>query len=75
MVPFDKRSPLVTSGIRIGTSAITTRGMQTDQMKIIAEMIDLIVKNHDDEKKIKTVRGKVRELSNDFPLYQELFTS
>ncbi len=75
MVPFDKRSPLVTSGIRIGTSAITTRGMQTDQMKIIAEMIDLIVKNHDDEKKIKTVRGKIRELSNDFPLYQELFTS
>jgi glycine hydroxymethyltransferase len=75
MVPFDKRSPLVTSGIRIGTSAITTRGMQTDQMKIIAEMIDLIVKNYDDEKKIKTVRGKVRELSNDFPLYQELFTS
>ena len=75
MVPFDKRSPLVTSGIRIGTSAITTRGMQTNQMKIIAEMIDLIVKNHDDEKKIKTVRGKIRELSNDFPLYQELFTS
>ena len=75
MVPFDKRSPLVTSGIRIGTSAITTRGMQTDQMKIIAQMIDLIVKNYDDEKKIKTVRGKVRELSNDFPLYQELFTS
>jgi len=75
MVPFDKRSPLVTSGIRIGTSAITTRGMQTEQMKIITEMIDLIVKNHDDEKKIKSVRDQVRELSNDFPLYQELFTS
>ena len=75
MVPFDKRSPLVTSGIRIGTSAITTRGMQTEQMKIITEMIDLIVKNHDDEKKIKSVRGQVRELSNDFPLYQDLFTS
>jgi len=75
MVPFDKRSPLVTSGIRIGTSAITTRGMQTNQMKIIAEMIDLIVKNYDDEKKIKSVRDQVRELSNDFPLYQELFTS
>ena len=75
MVPFDKRSPLVTSGIRIGTSAITTRGMQKDQMKVIAEMIDLIVSNYNDEKKIKTVRGQVRELSNDFPLYQELFSS
>ena len=75
MVPFDKRSPLVTSGIRIGTSAITTRGMQTEQMKIITEMIDLIIKNHDDEKKIKSVRDQVRELTNDFPLYQELFTS
>ena len=75
MVPFDKRSPLITSGIRMGTSAITTRGMQTEQMKIITEMIDLIVKNHDDEKKIKSVRDQVRELSNDFPLYQELFTS
>ena len=75
MIPFDKRSPLVTSGIRIGTSAITTRGMQKDQMKIIAKMIDLIVSNYDDEKKIKTVRGQVRELSNDFPLYQELFSS
>ena len=75
MVPFDKRSPLITSGIRMGTSAITTRGMQTEQMKIITEMIDLIVKNHDDEKKIKSVRDQVRELTNDFPLYQELFTS
>jgi len=75
MVPFDKRSPFVTSGIRIGTSAITTRGMKTDQMKIIAEMIDTIVNNHDDEKKINNVRNKVRELSSDFPLYQELFAT
>ena len=75
MVPFDKRSPMVTSGIRIGTSAITTRGMQTEQIIIITEMIDLIVKNHDDKKKIKSVREQVRELSNDFPLYQEIFTS
>ncbi len=75
MVPFDKRSPFVTSGIRIGTSAITTRGMKTDQMKIIAEMIDTIVNNHDDEKKINNVRDKVRELSSDFPLYQELFAT
>jgi len=75
MVPFDKRSPFVTSGIRIGTSAITTRGMKTDQMKIIAEMIDTIVNNHDDEKKINKIRDKVRELSSDFPLYQELFTT
>jgi len=75
MVPFDKRSPFVTSGIRIGTSAITTRGMKTDQMKIIAEMIDTIVNNHDDEKKINNVRNKVRELSSDFPLYPELFAT
>jgi len=75
MVPFDKRSPFVTSGIRIGTSAITTRGMKTDQMKIIADMIDTIVNNHDDEKKINNVRDKVRELSSDFPLYPELFAT
>jgi glycine hydroxymethyltransferase len=75
MVPFDKRSPFVTSGIRIGTSAITTRGMKTDQMKIIAEMIDTIVNNHDDEKKINKIRDKVRELSSDFPLYPELFAT
>ncbi len=75
MVPFDKRSPLVTSGIRIGTSAITTRGMKTDQIKLIAKMIDYIVKNHENENKINTVRDQVRELSGDFPLYQELFTS
>ncbi len=75
MVPFDMRSPFITSGIRVGTPAVTTRGMQPDQMKIIAEMIDFVLHNHDDEKKIQSVRNQVQELCGDFPLYQELYIS
>lgn len=75
MVPFDMRSPFITSGIRVGTPAVTTRGMQPDQMKIIAKMIDFVLHNHDDEKKIQSVRNQVQELCGDFPLYQELYIS
>lgn len=72
MVPFDQRSPMVTSGIRIGTPALTTRGMGNDAMKIIAGLIDRVIKNIDDDDIIKHVNEKVIELCDEFPLYPEL---
>ncbi len=75
MVPFDKKSPFITSGIRIGTSAVTTRGMKETQMEIIAEMIDSIILNYENEKKIKYIKNQVKELCSDYPLYEDLFTT
>jgi len=75
MVPFDERSPFVTSGIRLGTPAITTRGMKESQMETIAEMIDLVLQNYENEPKINQIKNQVCELCNDFPLYQNLYSS
>lgn len=72
MVPFDQRSPFITSGIRIGTSAVTTRGMKKDEMQLIAKFIDRVLSNREDEKVKKSVRESVRELCKHFPLYQEI---
>jgi glycine hydroxymethyltransferase len=72
MVPFDTRSPFITSGIRIGTAALTTRGMKETEMKQIARFIDEVIKDAKNEEIIKTVNGKVRELCNQFPLYQQI---
>lgn len=69
MIPFDKNSPFVTSGIRVGTPAITTRGMKEKQMKEIASLIVRVLKNKDDKKIIKAVHSRVRELTKQFPLY------
>jgi glycine hydroxymethyltransferase len=70
MVPFDTRSPFITSGIRIGTPAVTTRGMNTDAMRKIVSFIDLIITNHDDEAlQIKT-KSEVKQLCKAFPLYE-----
>ena len=73
-IPFDNKSPFVTSGIRIGTAAGTTRGFKEEQFKyignLINEVIDSLKKN--DEEVLKTaelVRGKVLDLCNKFPLY------
>ncbi|MBT3251409.1 MAG: serine hydroxymethyltransferase [Candidatus Marinimicrobia bacterium] len=71
MVPFDQRSPMVTSGIRIGTPALTSRGMGIDAMKLIAGLIDSVIKNIDDDSVIKKVNEKVIELCDGFPLYPE----
>ncbi len=71
-VPGDMRPPTVTSGIRLGTPALTTRGMNASEMKLIAEWIDQILKNPYDEKVTKGIHSKVLELSNQFPLYPEL---
>ncbi len=72
MVPFDERSPLVTSGIRVGTPAVTTRGMGIDEMKGIAGMIDGVISSHEDEELIAQVKRKVDELCLGFPLYTDL---
>ena len=70
MVPFDDQSPFITSGIRIGTPALTTRGMKETEMKIIGELIDQVLKDNDNESVIEKVRSRVFELCQQFPLYQ-----
>lgn len=68
-VPFETRSPFVTSGIRIGTPAVTTRGMKETEMLKIAELIDRVLTNTDDDHVINQVKKEVNELSLNFPLY------
>jgi glycine hydroxymethyltransferase len=72
MIPFDTRSPFVTSGIRIGTPAMTTRGMKESEMDIIGDLINRVIKNSEDEKIILEVRNDVKSLCSKFPLYSEL---
>ena len=69
MVPFDSRSPFQTSGIRVGTPAITTRGVKEDLMPVIVQLIDDVISNIDDEQTLKTVGEKVHQLMKDFPLF------
>jgi glycine hydroxymethyltransferase len=70
MVPFDTESPFVTSGIRIGTPAITTRGVKENEIKIIVELIDEVLSNIGNEDAINRVKSKVNELMKDYPLYK-----
>jgi glycine hydroxymethyltransferase len=70
MVPFDKKSPFITSGIRIGTPALTTRGMQENEMIQIGKMIDTVLKNMENETVQNQVRQQVLELCQKFPLYE-----
>ncbi len=72
MVPFDERSPFITSGIRIGTPAITTRGMSQDDMVKIVALIDAIIEKSDDEDNIVRVKAEVKDLCTSFPLYSDL---
>jgi glycine hydroxymethyltransferase len=71
-IPFDEQSPAVTSGIRLGTPAVTTRGMQEAEMVEIADLIALVVKNMGSEEVMRRVRGRVEELLAGFPLYPDL---
>ena len=71
-VPFDDKSPFVTSGIRVGVPAITTRGMKTEHMQIVADMIDKVLMNADDEQVISSVKEEVKSFMQQFPLYPEL---
>jgi glycine hydroxymethyltransferase len=69
MVPFDTRSPFLTSGLRVGTPAITTRGMKEQHMDIIVNLIDEVISNIENEEVIKKVGKKVIELMKPFPLF------
>ena len=69
MVPFDSRSPFQTSGIRLGTAAITTRGAKEELMGEIVEMIDTVLSNPENEKVIASVREKVNATMNDYPMF------
>ncbi|MCX2473295.1 serine hydroxymethyltransferase [Pedobacter sp. MC2016-05] len=70
MVPFDDKSPFVTSGIRVGTAAITTRGLKEAEMEKIVDLIDQVLTNPDDEMNINAVKAEVVNLVSAFPLYR-----
>ncbi|QDP41667.1 serine hydroxymethyltransferase [Radiobacillus deserti] len=69
-IPFDPESPFVTSGVRIGTAAVTTRGFGLEEMDEIASIIAGTLKNHEEEAKLKEMEGRVKALADRFPLYQ-----
>jgi len=71
MVPFDSKSPFVTSGIRVGTPAITTRGMTKSEMRQIVQWIDKALLNHDDEKLLSGILSEVNSLCLNFPIYPQ----
>ena len=71
-IPFDPESPFITSGIRIGTPAVTTRGMKEPEMKLIAGLIAAALKNRNDEKAIADIRNQSGQLCRRFPLYADL---
>ena len=72
MVPFDDKSAFVTSGIRVGTAAITTRGMKEEHMQFVVNALDNVLMNADDENVINAIRGQVNEFMGQFILYPEL---
>jgi glycine hydroxymethyltransferase len=72
MVPFDTRSPFVTSGMRIGTAAITTRGFVEDDCVRVVEWIDYVLNHLDNETAIKSVKSEINTFMKDFPLYEEV---
>jgi len=72
MVPFDTKSPFVTSGIRVGTPAVTTRGMKENDMKKIAEIINTVINDHENEPKLEALKNDVKEMCSGFPLYRDL---
>ena len=69
MVPFDDKSPFVTSGMRIGTPAVTTRGLTEEHMPAIVEFIDRVLMNKDDENEISKIKQEVNEMMTSFPLF------
>ena len=71
MVPFDPKSPFVTSGIRIGSPAMTTRGMGVEEVKIVVDLIDQTIMNHNNKDKINSIRSEVNELCSTFPIYEQ----
>ena len=71
MVPFDDQPPMVTSGVRVGTPALTTKGMKENEMRIIADMYNRVIADPGNEELHKTVKAEIAELNKAFPLYPE----
>ncbi len=69
MVPFDSRSPFKTSGLRVGTPAITTRGMKEEHMPIIVDFIDQVISDIENEELILSVRKQVNDMMSEFPMF------
>jgi len=72
MVPFDDKSPFVTSGIRLGTAAITSRGMKENHMEMIADWVDKVVADSENESLLTSIRSDINDFMTQFPLYAEL---
>jgi glycine hydroxymethyltransferase len=71
-VPFDTRSPFVASGVRLGTPAVTTRGMKEEQMRLIAKLIKKVYDNVENVDALAEVKAEVRKLTGAFPLYKDI---
>jgi len=69
MVPFDDRSPFQTSGIRVGTAALTTRGLKEEHMAPVVDLLDEVLSDPDNEATLSSVRKKVNEMMKDFPIF------
>lgn len=69
MVPFDDKSPFVTSGIRVGTPAITSRGLREDDMPQIVEWIDEVIQHHENDKKLEQIHQAVKNKMSEKPIY------
>lgn len=69
MVPFDDKSPFVTSGIRVGTAAITTRGLQESDMELIVDLIDRVILNHENEEVIEEIAAEVNQMMSERPIF------
>ena len=70
-IPFDPKPPAVTSGVRLGTPALTTRGMKESEMQVVGKMILEVFKAPDDEAHLQSIRARVKELTEQFPLYTD----
>lgn len=75
MVPFDQRSPFVTSGIRVGTAAVTTRGMKESDMLQIAEFINAGINSYNDEAALLKIKSSIKEFASKFPLYSDIMNN
>jgi glycine hydroxymethyltransferase len=74
LIPFDSRGANTASGIRIGTPAVTTRGMKEPEMEIVADMIDTVLRDHGNETVHRTTLEQVMALCKQFPFYSRLFS-
>jgi glycine hydroxymethyltransferase len=71
MVPFDSRSPFQTSGLRVGTPAITTRGLKEEQMDTIVDYIDQVITNIENNELIETIKNQVNNMMGEYPMFAD----